>query len=260
MNIKEIFDEVSNQMSSELKLSRTSLNHPTMKGDVAETIFRSFLRKYLPNNLDISTGILVDTEGNSSKQLDVIISDTAKTPIFFENSNHRIIPIECAYAVMEVKTKLNKNELEKSFKNMKSIRKLKKTAYFCQPGPIEYSHNMYGKKWDIWPVNYYLFAYESINIETLIKMVESTHNEQKLPPHSRIDSICILNEGVICNSNVNNELYALPDLKSELVYTKNDNSLLLFYTLIMHFLNQARLPIFNFNNYVETIFEKKHEE
>lgn len=148
MNLKEIFDEVSKQMSSDLEKARKSFNHPGMKGNSAENTFKDFLNKYLPKNLDISTGILVDAFEKSSKQLDVIISDAIKTPIFYESNDQRVIPVECAYSVIEVKTKLNKKEFNNTFENMMSVRRLKKTAYLSN-APIRYHFNLYGKKWDI---------------------------------------------------------------------------------------------------------------
>lgn len=251
MDLKDIFDKISKQMLLDLEKSRTSFDHPGMKGDAAETIFKRFLRKYLPKNLDISTGILVDTEGNSSKQLDIIISDTAKTPIFYEEDKHRVIPVECAYAVIEVKSKLDKSEFKKSFKNMESVRKLKKTAYTLPIKTIKCTNKLYGDNWEIWPVNYFIFAYDSINPETLLIHVRSYNKD--LPLHSRVDSICIINEGVICNINAKNELSALPNIETNLAYVNSENTLLLFYALIMHLLNQAKLPNFNFTPYIGNI-------
>lgn len=252
MNIENIFDEVSNQMYSELEKSRKSFSHPGMKGNSAENTFRDFLIKYLPKNLDVSTGIIVDVNGEPSKQLDVIISDAAKTPIFYESNEQRVIPVECVYSVIEVKTKLDKKELKKSFENMRSVRKLKKTAYTSRGESINYFHEMYGKKWEIWPVNYFIFSYESINPEKLLEQIDLFHEIENLPPYNRIDCVCILNKGVICNFK-ENKIYALPDDESELIFANSENSLLLFYTLIMHYLNQVGLPYFNFTEYLGNI-------
>lgn len=84
MNINKIFDEVASQMRSDLEKARNALPHPGLKDSSFEDVFRKFLREYLPETLDISTGILVDANGNSSRQIDVIISDAAKTPIFLK--------------------------------------------------------------------------------------------------------------------------------------------------------------------------------
>jgi len=60
-------------MRADFDETRKASEHSGFKGESFEEHFRSFLRKYLPKSLDISTGILVDAKGNSSRQLDVII-------------------------------------------------------------------------------------------------------------------------------------------------------------------------------------------
>jgi len=132
MNIVGIFDQVAQKMRADFEEAREALKHPGLKGTAFEETFRSFLRDYLPQSLDISTGTLVDAHGGVSRQLDVIISDSAKTPIFYRSGDIRVIPVECAYAVIEVKAYLDANELNRKggvFQNMESVRNLKKTAY-----------------------------------------------------------------------------------------------------------------------------------
>ena len=80
--------------------------------------------------------MLVDAEGKHSKQLDVVISDTAKTPIFFQSGHVWVIPA-CAYAVIEIKAFLDKSEIEKAYSNMKSVKTLSKRAYFKKSGAIQ---------------------------------------------------------------------------------------------------------------------------
>ena len=128
----------------------------------------------MPESLDIATGLLVDSNRNFSRQLDVIILDKAKTPIFFSSGDIRVIPIECAYAVIEIKAFLNSKELNNAFKNMESAKSLEKKAYFKENSPITYINKLYGKEWEYWPLNYYIFAYDSI---TLVKLAETEHKK-----------------------------------------------------------------------------------
>ncbi len=134
MNIVDVFDSVSQQMQADLKEARAVIQHAGMKGGALEESFRTFLRKYLPRSLDVSTGILVDSTGKVSRQLDVIISDAAKTPIFYQKGDVRVIPCECAYAVVEVKTKLGAAEVSSAHQNMLSVKSLKKSAFFLPGG------------------------------------------------------------------------------------------------------------------------------
>lgn len=250
MNIVEIFDEVAKQMRSDFEKARKAVKQPGLKGASYEETFRTFLRDYLPQSLDISTGILVDAHGSVSRQLDVIISDSAKTPIFYRSGNLRVIPVECAYAVIEVKSYLDANELDRIFQNMESARNLTKTAYFKPTGVIIYSDKLYGREWEIWPVNYYVFAYDSIELMTLAEHIDARHQAKKLPEHSRIDTVCVLDKGVICNQHADGIFDALPQPGSKLNICKTARSLLLFYALTSGYFNQARLPNFRFTNYL----------
>ncbi len=126
MDLGEKFDNISKKMRIDFDDVRNSIKHPGEKGRSGEEIFREFLRLYFPKTLDISTGFIIDSNSNQSKQIDVIISDAARTPIFYENLSVRILPVECVYAVIEVKTMLDSTRLQQSFENMKSVRKLEK--------------------------------------------------------------------------------------------------------------------------------------
>lgn len=250
MNLPEIFDGVAERMRSDLKIAREALEHRGLKGVAFEEIFREFLRPYLPRSLDISTGILVDSAGNASRQLDVIISDSAKTPIFYLVGNIRVIPIECAYAVIELKARLDSNEIDRIFENMKSVRALNKESYFVTGGTIRTRLTAYGQHWSIWPTNYYVFAYSSIKLKTIAELINSKHQDDQLPCHSRIDTVCVLDKGVICNQLPDGNRDALPIPNSKICIFETDRALLAFYTLISQYLNQAQIPAFRFVDYV----------
>ncbi|WP_269849634.1 DUF6602 domain-containing protein [Methanosarcina horonobensis] len=82
VDIREIFKNISSSMKAELDQVRCAIPHSGEKGQINEETFRNFFIQYLPKSLDISTGFVIDTKGGISRQLDIIISDSAKTPIF----------------------------------------------------------------------------------------------------------------------------------------------------------------------------------
>lgn len=250
MNIADIFDEVAKKMRSDLEMARIAVTQPGLRGASFEEILRTFLVKYLPQSLDISSGVLVDTSGRISRQIDVIISDKANTPIFYESGDMRVIPVECVYAVIEVKAFVDLDELKTIFQNMLSIRNLKKTAYFKRSSPILEYEKLYGQEWDIWPINYYVFAYDSIELMTLAQHINEKHKAERFPEFSRIDTVCVLDKGVICNQSADGKIDPLPQPGSTLHVCNTSRSLLLFYTLISVYLNQARLPNFRFTDYL----------
>jgi len=249
MDLKGIFDEVSKQMKSDFAKAQKSLSHAGLKGSANEEAIRSFLRPYLPRTMDITTGLLIDSLGGQSRQLDVIIADSAKTPILYESGETRVIPVECAYAVVEVKAFLDKAELEKAYLNMRSTKSLVKKAYFEEKGPITHTHTLFGREWDHWPLNYFVFAYNSASIDSVLSNLTSIQASDEV--HQRIDSICILERGVILNQGANGMFYALPSPGSKVMASHTTRPLLLFYALTSIILNQATMRSFNLMPYLK---------
>jgi len=251
MNLENIFEEVSRQMLSDFEKAKSALSHAGLKGGSNEEIVKIFLRQYLPKTLDISSGLVVDSKGGISKQLDIIIHDSAKTPIFYQSAETRVIPIECVYAVIEVKACLDKTELGKSFQNMRSVKNLQKLAFFESVSPIIESKNLYGKSWRNWPIAYFVFAFDSPNLESVLPNIEELNTNTLV--HQRIDSVCIMSKGVILNQNPKGMLTALPDQSTRLVASHTKKPLLFFYTLISIILNQADMNSFNIHAYLGDI-------
>jgi len=251
MDLKEIFDEVSNQMKSDFVKAQKSLTHAGLKGEANEKTVRKFIRQYLPRTLDVTTGMLVDSDGSQSRQLDIIICDSVKTPIFYQSGDTRVIPIECAYAVIEVKAFLDKSELEKSYKNMLSVKSLIKKAYFGQKSRIVSTHTLYGKEWDYWPVQHFVFAYQSNGLDSVLDNLNTLQNTDEI--HKRIDSICVLEKGVILNQGTDGMFSALPVPGSKAVASFTSKPLLLFYALMSVILNQATMKPFNLMPYIKGI-------
>ncbi|WP_440948681.1 DUF6602 domain-containing protein [Methanosarcina sp. T3] len=247
VNMREIFKNISNSMRAELEITRSAIPHSGEKGQINEEVFRNFLSKYLPKSLDISTGFVIDTNGGISRQLDIIISDAAKTPIFFENGKSnkkiRVIPVECVYAIIEVKTKLTKQEIDSCIVNMESVKKLEKKAYVLPPRSIRINILQYGKEWDICPVNYYVFAYEADNLQVLRDYLLEKVKEKDLPVHLRVDTICVLNEGLITNWLPKiSKFESLPEEGSDLIVISTEDALLLFYLITSRHFFQTYLP------------------
>jgi hypothetical protein len=253
MDLGERFDRISKQMQNDFKDIQESIDHRGEKGRSAEEIFREFLKIYFPKNLDVSTGFIIDSNGNQSKQMDVIISDAAKTPIFYEDSLIRILPVECVYAVIEVKSMLDSNSLKTGLENMLSVRKLEKKAFTKPPPYDNFSVSAYGTIWPIRPSHYFLFAFDSIDLTGLAATMKQKYDAENLGISSRIDSTCVLHKGVICNQFPSGVLDALPEPNSVIANVYTDRALLFFYLLISSHLFQAQMPFFQLHEYVKKI-------
>jgi hypothetical protein len=189
--------------------------------------------------------------------LDVIVSDAAKAPIVYNSVHNRVIQVECVYAVIEVKADLDTAELEKTVENMISVKSLVKRAYGPEVDVIRKTAALYGQQWSIWPVNYFVFAYESIDLASIRNKLEEIHNMRAMPVHQRVDSLCVLDKGVICNVYTDGpnagKLDALPAPNTVLTVVPAKRALLFFYTIWSRYFNSAWLPLFEFQPYLGRI-------
>lgn len=110
-----------------LKSSRRIV-HAGDRGEVNEQHFIDFLRKYLPNRYTVEKAIVMDSEGDVSHSIDVVVFDRQYTPTLLDNDKHRYIPAEAVYAVFECKPTIDKGYLEYASEKAASVRKLKRTS------------------------------------------------------------------------------------------------------------------------------------
>jgi hypothetical protein len=174
------------------------------------------------------------------------VSDRSKTPIFYEDESLRLVPVECVYSVIEVKSFLDSDRLEECFENMASVRRLQKKAYSKDPPYDGFSVFEYDIPWPIWPVNYYVFAIDSIDLKTLESAMEKKFADEKAPTHSRIDTICVLNKGVICNVYEDGQIDALPGLGSRLTCISTHVLFCFFIVLSAVIFSEPKFHSFNF--------------
>jgi hypothetical protein len=114
-----------------LKLNLESserIMHQGDKGEVNEAHFIEFLRKYLPNRYTVEKAMVLDSEGNVSHSIDIVVFDRQYTPTLLDNDKHRYVPAEAVYAVFECKPTINKEYLEYASAKIESVRKLKRTS------------------------------------------------------------------------------------------------------------------------------------
>ena len=249
MELESIFNDVSDQMRKDFTKAQKALSHSGLKGSANEESVKQFFKQYLPKAIEISSGMIVDAKGGQSRQLDIILNDAVNTPIFYQAADTRVIPAECTYAVIEVKAFLDKAELEKAYQNMKSVKSLSKTAYIEPIGAIRYTFDLYGKEWNYWPINHFVFSYDSPGLESVLKNLYSFQEKDEV--HNRIDCICVLDKGVILNQGSDGFFSCLPTPDSVLKASLTTKPLLLFYTLLSIVLNQVSMKPFKILPYLE---------
>lgn len=115
-------------LTVQLKLSSESITHDGVMGEVNEQHFIHTLRKYLPKRYAAYSGIVIDSNGATSDQIDIVIYDNLYTPTLLDQQAHRFIPAESVFCVLEVKPTINKKYLEYAGNKAKSVRDLERTT------------------------------------------------------------------------------------------------------------------------------------
>lgn len=126
--LREAFAAEQAVLALQLNLSSRSITHDGVMGEVNEQHFIDVLRKYLPQRYGISKGIVIDSNGLTSDQIDIVIFDHQYTPTLLDQHAHRFIPVEAVYCILEVKPTLNKPYLEYAAAKAESVRRLKRTS------------------------------------------------------------------------------------------------------------------------------------
>ena len=133
IDLREMFNGLQQQMISQLNTNRKFITHPGSKGDALENAWIDWLRTYLPSRYSVDKAIVIDSEGNTSHQIDIVIYDNLYTPFMFSQNGFHYIPAEGVYAVFEVKpdiqgTSAGKSHIEYAAEKIESVRALNRTS------------------------------------------------------------------------------------------------------------------------------------
>ena len=125
IDLKQIFLGLQKEMALKLGNARLTIGHP---GDVTENSWRGMLEKYLPKRYAVEKAFVVDSDGNISEQIDLVIFDRHFSPFLLHHDGACYIPAESVYAVFEIKQEASKHELIYAGKKAESVRMLKRTS------------------------------------------------------------------------------------------------------------------------------------
>lgn len=139
-SLQTLFKALQQNMITEASFSDYH-EHPTDKGDNTEACWIKWFNENLPNRYIASKAKVIDCEGNTSDQIDIVIYDGQYSYLAFNKNNVLYIPAESVYAVFEVKQVVNKSNIEYAEKKAASVRRLKRTS-----APIPYAGGIYDPK------------------------------------------------------------------------------------------------------------------
>lgn len=123
-----ILDGLQVQLEGALGGSRMALAHPSARGEAAEENWIQLLKDHLPNRYQADKAFVIDSRGDCSDQIDIVIYDRQYSPVLYNRDGQHYVPAESVYAVLEVKQALTREDILYAGEKAASVRRLFRTS------------------------------------------------------------------------------------------------------------------------------------
>lgn len=154
-SLATLLSGLHDDIQQKLAIARKSFAHPGTKGDASEQVWLDMLQAYLPQRYQAASAHVVDSHGNFSDQIDVVVFDRQYSPFIFKFQGQTIVPAESVYAAFEAKQAINATQVEYAQKKVATVRRLHRTSL-----PIPHAGGMYPAK-QLIPILGGLLTFES---------------------------------------------------------------------------------------------------
>lgn len=219
-------------LSAKYDLS-AGFKNSSLLGQERETFVSDFLSTHLPSRLSLSNGEIVDSDNRRSAQQDLIIYDERSPRLNIARSN--LFFCEGVFATIEVKSYLDKKELQRALANVRTVKELRRTsrtagAVFVK-GSEDFEH-----------VLAYLFAYSGDSLDACIGNAQGFYEGdlQQLKQYG-FDFLCVLDKGYV----VRNDGVLFEIKKPDALYiTQRDREKALM-SLFVHMCNWSAKMVFH---------------
>ena len=151
----ELITALQERLSISLKTTRAAVPHSVAKGNATELNWLNMLQEHLPYRYRANKAFVIDSNGDSSEQIDIVIYDRQYTPPLYNKDEQLYIPAESVYAVFEVKQEINKEIVEYAGAKAESVRRLTRTN-----APIIHAGGKFEPRL-LFPIMGGILAYES---------------------------------------------------------------------------------------------------
>jgi hypothetical protein len=122
MDMAEFFSHIEEGIAARSRQAGF-VAHAGDRGENREEVLRDFLSGHLPKRYGVVKGEVVTKEGLHSHAADVIIYDSVNCPVLYSGQT-AVVPIEGVYGVIEVKSRLSKQELQDAASKIESFKRL----------------------------------------------------------------------------------------------------------------------------------------
>jgi hypothetical protein len=140
MNLVELLTAAGRKLREDFQEIQDCNPHAGDRGEEAENILKKFLSERLPKRFGVESGIVIGQDGAISRQCDVIIYDALNSPVYRSGTKLQILPRDNVAAVVEVKSKLNKDELTDAAAKIASVKSIRPSPISGVDQPVTFSN------------------------------------------------------------------------------------------------------------------------
>ena len=190
--------------------------HNASAGSQREALAIEFLSKHLPKKFCITSGFAFGSDGSGSGQSDILIVDGMNNAALHASEREKLWPVEAVYAVIEVKTVLDRKALSDSTQKCVKFKSIpREFSSICRPA-IEDSL-------------FCVFSFSGPKFDTILGNLSD--DLSKLESRERPDLIIVLDKGVIASGSYF-ELINYGQVGSELRKKRDRHSVLPGYDYV----------------------------
>ena len=128
ISLNKLFLSLQEQMIAKMQTNRAFVRHHSTMGAASEQAWLAMLRAYLPERYRADSAFVIDSAGDLSEQIDIVIYDRQYSPLIFQQDGVLYVPAESVYAVFDVKQELYRETLHAAAGKARSVRRLKRTS------------------------------------------------------------------------------------------------------------------------------------
>jgi hypothetical protein len=126
--LTEILDGLQARLEGGLRGNRSAVTHPGARGEASEEDWLRVLSDHLPRRYQADRAFVIDSRGECSEQIDIVIYDRQYSPFLYNQANQRYVPAESVYGVLEVKQDLTREHVLYAGQKAASVRRLHRTS------------------------------------------------------------------------------------------------------------------------------------
>lgn len=126
--LTDILDGLQARLEGSLRGNRSAVTHPGARGEASEEDWLRVLNDHLPQRYQANRAFVIDSQGECSEQIDIVIYDRQYSPFLYNQANQRYVPAESVYAVLEVKQDLSREHVLYAGQKAASVRRLHRTS------------------------------------------------------------------------------------------------------------------------------------